>query len=155
DAVVSLVRELPKSDLVSIGSFARELRWWSVAKTAQDTAVMKLPPADVEPTGPTNLEAALRQIVQSLPTSPPVDLLVLTDAEAEWAEANKLAAELKDHHVRVNALLVGAVQSESPLQQLVSSTGGQLVEETDAQKWVLDARRMLRAAMPDGLIRDP
>ena len=94
DALVSVLRELPKSDLVSIGSFARELRWWSVAKDVQDTAMLSLPPNDVEPTGPTNLEHALQQIISSLPTSPPVDLLILTDAEAEFSDATKLATEL-------------------------------------------------------------
>ena len=94
DAPVSVLRELPKSDLVSIGSFARELRWWSVAKDVQDTAMLSLPPNDVEPTGPTNLEHAIQQIISSLPTSPPVDLLILTDAEAEFSDATKLSATL-------------------------------------------------------------
>src|SRR5581483_2490073 len=89
DAILSVLRELPKSDLVSIGSFARELRWWCVAKKAADTLPLRLPPADVQPTGPTNLESALQQIVASLPASPPINLLVVTDAEAKFTDLAK------------------------------------------------------------------
>ena len=133
----------------------RELRWWSVAKNAQDTAVKNLPPADVAPNGPTNLEPAIQQIIGSLPQSPPIELLILTDAEAEFADATTLSATLKDHHIRVHALLVGAPASESPLRRVVESTGGQFVAEPDAQKWTADVRRMLRASMPDQIIREP
>ena len=145
----------PRSDLLSIGSFARELRWWSVAKNAQDTAVKNLPPADVAPNGPTNLEPAIQQIMGSLPQSPPIELLILTDAEAEFADATTLSATLKDRHIRVHALLVGAPASESPLRRVVESTGGQFVAEPDAQKWTADVRRMLRASMPDQILREP
>jgi hypothetical protein len=155
DALVTIIRELPRSDLVSIGSFARELRWWSAAKKASDTATLELPPADVAPNGPTNLEAALQQITQSLPDSPPIELLVLTDAEAQFTDAVGLAAQLKSHHVRVNALLVCPGSADSPLHRVVDSTGGKYVAESDANKWTNDVRKMLRASMPDQILREP
>ncbi len=155
DALVSVLRELPKSDLVSIGSFARELRWWSVAKDVQDTTMLSLPPNDVEPTGPTNLEHALEQIISSLPTSPPVDLLILTDAEAEFSDATKLATELNAHHIRLHVLAIGNVKPDSQLSRLSTSTGGQFDVEVDSNEWALRVRRMLRATMPDEVIREP
>lgn len=155
DALVSVLRDLPKSDLVSIGSFARELRWWSVAKNVADTSLMSLPPPDVAPSGPTNLEAALQQIIGSLPASPPIDVLVLSDAEAEFGDVESLAAALRQHHIRLHALAVAAQKSSPPLRQLAEGSGGQFLQEIDPQKWLASVRRMLRAVMPDQLIRDP
>jgi hypothetical protein len=155
DALVSVLRELPKSDLASIGGFARELRWWSVAKNVADTSLMSLPPPDVAPSGPTNLEAALHQIIGSLPASPPIDLLVLSDAEAEFGDVETLAAALRQHHIRLHALAVASQKSSPPLRRLAEGSGGQFLEEIDSQKWLASVRRMLRAVMPDQLIREP
>ncbi len=155
DALVSILRELPKSDLASIGSFARELRWWSVAKNVADTSLMSLPPPDVAPSGPTNLEAALQQIIASLPASPPIDLLVLSDAEAEFGDVESLAEALRQHHIRLHALAVAAQKSSPALRRLAEGSGGQFLQEIDPQKWLASIRRMLRAVMPDQLIRDP
>src|SRR5205814_1576997 len=44
DALVKILPHLPPSDIVSTGSFARELRWWSTGKTARETAALSLPP---------------------------------------------------------------------------------------------------------------
>jgi hypothetical protein len=155
DAVVAVLRKLPRADLVSIGSFAQELRWWSVAKDVLDTSLISLPPDDVAPNGPTNLEAALKQIAASLPSSPPIDLLVISDTEAEFGDAAALAKTLADHHIRVHALAIGDAPADSALHRIAAATGGQFVAETDPHGWAASVRKMLRAEMPDRIVAGP
>src|SRR5207253_544575 len=81
DALLRAAASLPASDFMSVGSFARELRWWFrdvQVKSAPDLQ----PPRGLEPSGPTNLQAALEQVVTESHGDSPIEMLLLTDAQA-------------------------------------------------------------------------
>jgi hypothetical protein len=154
DAIVQAARSLPEHDLLSIGSFARELRWWSIGKTVKQTVALPLPPADVLPAGPTNLEAALKQVAASLPDSLSAELLLLTDAEANFADPPGIAAMLRQHRIRLDVLAIGDASANGALAQIIHQTGGQQVQRIDPAAWAAETKQMLRAASPDRMIRE-
>jgi Ca-activated chloride channel homolog len=165
DAMVQAARSLPGGDLLSIGSFARELRWWSVGKTVKQTIQLPMPPADVSPGGPTNLEAAMKQIAESTGDSPPGDsppgdslpaeLLLVTDAETNFSEPAGIAAMLLQHRIRLDVLIIGEATGDDALAQIAQQTGGREVRQMDPAAWAAETKRMLRAALPDRMIRVP
>ena len=61
-ALLDAIPFLPPSDLLSVGSFARDLRWWKSGVSVRDAALTRLP-AEIQPSGPTNLDAALSIVV--------------------------------------------------------------------------------------------
>src|SRR5205823_389985 len=64
DAVVKLIGRLHPADHLSVGSFAQDLKWWTSGPSVRQTTGASLPPSDVFPHGPTNLEFALRELAR-------------------------------------------------------------------------------------------
>jgi hypothetical protein len=62
---------------------------------------------------------------------------------------------LRQHHIRLHALAVATPKAPAALRRLAEGTGGQYLQEIDPQKWLASVRRILRAVMPDQLIREP
>ena len=152
-AVAQLLPLLPPSDPVSVGSFARDLRWWSQSKSASETAKLPLPPADVVPQGPTNLQASLQSIVAGLNSSIVTEILIISDADATIDDPAALAAALSAKQARLH-LLATADTPRSPVPRIAQLTGGSVVTEVDPIQWVAATRQLLRAAAPDELQHD-
>src|SRR6059058_3308691 len=84
DALLNIVPLLPPDDALTLGSFARELRWWTTSRSVRESIahLTELPPGDVQPQGPTNLKAALEQIAGERRGAMPTEVLILSDADA-------------------------------------------------------------------------
>jgi hypothetical protein len=156
EAMTGLIRLLPPDDLLGIGSFARVLRWWSNGRSVRATMgnLSSLPPRDLEPRGPTNLQAALEQIAGEQRSGIPTELLILSDADADIDQPRALAERLAASHVRVHLLATAALRDESPLRAIVDATGGKSIAQPDAARWASDLKQLLRAAAPGRIEHD-
>jgi hypothetical protein len=152
-AMLAAMKSLPPADLASIGDFARELRWWSSGTSVSQVPSQVARAASIQPTGPTNLQAAIEQIAAAADPSVPAEVLLLTDAQADIDDPNHLAEALTARHIRLSILAVNDVPANAPIRQLVNRTGGAFVVESDAAKWSDAAGRILQASMPDRLLR--
>ncbi len=155
DAVAGALKQLPPADLVSIGSFADDVRWWSHGKSASETLKLTLPPPDVRPHGATNLETALREIATMASESKlQTQLLIATDAQTTIDAAADIAARFKSRQVKLHLLLIGdpAQATALPaLQSIIAATGGTARTERLPANWASGIRELLRAAEPSRL----
>jgi hypothetical protein len=152
DALARVMPHVPPEDPVSVGSFARGLRWWSRGNSARETAAV-VPPGDVTPHGPTNLQPALESIVAESDGSAPTEILVLSDADAKLDHA-ALAPPLRAKRIRVHLLATADVNADNPVRRLVESTSGTIVAQADPQRWASALRELLRAAAPPHLANE-
>jgi hypothetical protein len=158
-ALAALLPSLPAEDPVSVGSFSSDVRWWSTGRTARQSAALSLPPADVWPSGPTNLAAALDRVAREAPASLASELLVISDADVTIDEPAAIARRLADKRIRLHVLAVGdddrARGGYQALAQIVKTTGGTILRQADVRRWSQDLRRLLEAAWPQRLVRSP
>jgi hypothetical protein len=152
EAAAQLVEHLPKADLVSVGGFAIDLKWWinraPVAKVDQP-----IPPPEESPNGPTNLQAALDAVAQSADRSLPNELLIISDTDAQISDPAALAARLKDARIRTSVLAIGETSQNGALAQIVNATNGRLIQERDVARWPAAMQELARSAAPDHLVR--
>ncbi len=152
DAAAQLLLHLPQSDLVSVGGFARGLRWWingeQVSRVHQS-----IPPPDATANGPTNLQAALETIATSADRSLPNELLIISDTDAAISDAATLASNLTNARVRVSVLSIGGAGPNNALEQIASLTKGRFIQQPDAVKWPAMMRDLARSASPEYLLR--
>jgi hypothetical protein len=158
-AAVGAVGQLPPGDLLSVGSFAGAVRWWSRGRTAAETLAMTLPPPDAGPRGATNLDAALRQVAaEAAADRLPSHLLVATDAQADVRSPAELAGRLKAANVRVHVLFIGDPADAAALpalRTLAGATGGTVVAESLPERWAAGLAELARTAQPDHVRREP
>jgi hypothetical protein len=154
-AVARLLPNLPPEDPVSVGSFAAELTWWSVGKSARETAALSLPPASVSPNGPTNLAAALDRIAREADGGLAGELLVVSDADTTIDNPDDLARRLKDKKIRLHVLAIGEGRGMETLRRMTAATGGTLLRQLDPKAWAGEVRRLLAAAWPKRLMDSP
>jgi hypothetical protein len=154
-AITLLLPALPPHDALSIGSFAQSLTWWSVGKSVENTR--PLPPAGIGPTGPTHLAAALRQIAADSDTgaSAPSQLLLMTDADTDLPDPEKIADALNRKKIHLHLLAIGNGKALPALQQIASLTAGSVLTQLDPGQWVSSANLLLRSAMPDRYRHQP
>jgi hypothetical protein len=154
EAAAQLLEHLPKADLVSVGGFARDLKWWinrrSVANIDQP-----IPPPEESPNGPTNLQAALEAVAQSADRSLPNELLIISDTDVQISDPAVLAARLKEARVLANVLAIGETTQNGALTQIVKATNGRLIQERDVARWPAAMQELARSAAPDLLVRGP
>ena len=155
DSIVKLIPHLPPDDRLSVGSFAKDLNWWSQGKTVRQTQAIPLPPAGVFPHGPTNLQQALSAIAQEPAGDVPRPLLLLTDADVQIDDPYALAAQLKAHHVQIHLLAIGNGSGLATLLEMVRATGGTSVSQFDPHQWVRGAKELLQFATPKLLENQP
>jgi hypothetical protein len=150
------LESLPPNDFVTIGSFARDLRWWSANRSVGETRKLNLPPADASANGPTNLQPALVDIVARVAnTQFPTEVLILSDADAKIDDDDALGKQLADAKVRVSLLATGAdLTTDNSVARIVNLTGGQLVRGDATANWMPQITELLRAAMPDLIVRE-
>ncbi len=155
-AVAALIPSLPPDDDVSLGSFARDLRWWIESRPARSLISTQIVPSEIHPTGPTNLSAVLEQIAASGKSSPtPTELILITDAEAQIPNAIQLAEDLKSAHTRIHLLAIREVDSANLVRQLITQTGGTYLAQADPKLWAGSLRQLFRSASPPRLMTEP
>jgi hypothetical protein len=148
-AVTRLLPQLPANDLLSIGSFAQSLNWWTHDIPAATASRLHLPPEHVQPNGPTNLAAALSQIVSSSDGSSPTQLMLMTDADADLPNPADLSALMIAKKIHVYLLALGNGSALPALRSIAAATGGQVLVQLDPGQWIASANQLLRTAMPD------
>ena len=155
EALANLLPRLPPDDLADVGSFADTLSWWSTGKTVTQTAKLALPPADVYPHGPTNLEPVLLQIARSAAGAMPTHLLLISDADVRIDKPAALIALLRQKNIHLHLLAIGAGSGLPMLRHIAATTGGSVLQQLDPRQWASGAADLLTAAMPTLLEREP
>ncbi len=151
-AIATLLPSLPPNDPVTVGSFAENLRWWSIGKSAKQTPAT--PPADLQPFGPTNLENALLNLIAAADPAMPKQLLLLTDADADIQKMDPIRQGLLQKQIRLDLLaLRDDGRALATLEDLAKATGGQSLRELDPMKWTNAIRKLYAKVAPDRLIR--
>ncbi|MCY2955007.1 MAG: VWA domain-containing protein [Planctomycetota bacterium] len=155
-AMVKLLPSLPPEDPVTIGSFAENLRWWSLGKSAKETAGMALPPPEVRPYGPTNLEDAMLKLIAAADTAMPKELLLLTDADAQVTKLDELRRGLIEKKIRLDLLALREDgRALGQLEELSRATGGQSIRELVPAKWTQAIRKLYAKVGADRLVKQP
>ncbi len=153
-AMTSLLATLPPHDLVSMGNFAQSIRWWTTNQPIADIVPGALPPADVQPGGPTNLQAALQQVITQAPSEQTTQLMLITDGEAPLASTSQLIADMRRKKIRLSILAIGSGEAIPALRAIASATGGMTRTELDASQWASAARNLARAGVPSHLVHE-
>ena len=154
-AVARAVGSLPPHDLVSVAGFAGGVEWWWRGRPVSDARADPLPPAGAGPSGPTELAGALREATSGAGRDTPVELVVLTDANAPLGDAPALAERMRANKLRLHLLALGdeAAEGLAALRQVAGATGGTILREAEPAGWAEAVRRLTRAAAPDLLGR--
>jgi hypothetical protein len=79
----------------------------------------------------------------------------VTDAETVFSDPAGIAAMLREHRIRLDVLIIGEATGDDALAQIAQQTGGREVRQMDATAWQTEAKKILHAAMPDRMIREP
>ena len=153
-AISELASTLPAADSISTGNFAADVRWWRRGSRVADTYVGDLIPDDIVPKGPTNLEPALKQIVQDADVATPTQLVLITDAEAKLPDAAALVQQLKAKRVTVHAITTAPLATDHPLRQIVEGSGGNFIAQADPRRWASALQQVLRSATTPWLMRN-
>lgn len=151
-AIAALLPHLPPSDIVSLGSFARDLHWWSQSQSPADAAKTPLP--HISPSGPTNLQPALQAIASQLDGSLITEIILISDADTTIDDPPALSSALSSKNARLH-LLATADISHSQVPRLVELTGGRLALQLQPAAWIASIRQLLRQTMPDHLQKTP
>ena len=155
DAIVKVIPHLPPDDSVSTGGFAEGLTWWTTGTSLRQTISVPLPPENITPHGPTNLEDAILEIARGLEDEGPKQLMLLTDADAEIKDPAGLEAALRKKNIRLHLLAIENGSALPILRPIVRNTNGTIVKQLDPQKWADAVQTLMRDAAPKLLGREP
>jgi hypothetical protein len=143
-ATRATVAQLPPNDVLSVGGFSDELRWWTRGKPVKEFALGDVPTAR----GPTNLDAALRSLVPSLDRGISSQVVLLTDGQVELRDVEAIAAALKEAGARLHVLAIGRGPGLPALRKPTETTGGTFAEEVEAAAWAAGLMKLLRQVSP-------
>ncbi|HMB95236.1 MAG TPA: hypothetical protein VKK61_04280, partial [Tepidisphaeraceae bacterium] len=115
---------------------------------------IKLPPPNISPQGPTNLQPALQSIASQLDGSAMTEIILISDADATIENPRALANELVKKKIRLS-LLATADAANSSLANIVQLTGGQMVSQLDPHLWNDAAEQLLQATLPNHIEHSP
>lgn len=147
-AAAELLAHLPPHDSTNIGSFARDLRFWAPAAPAGDLAKLSLPPSDIIPQGPTNLDAILQSIAGKLDPGSRIEIIIISDADTTIADPEDLAMRYRDVSARVHLLAIGKSVNTS-VQKFSALTSGSFAQQPDAARWVGSLRQLFLSTLSD------
>jgi hypothetical protein len=153
DAIARLLPQLPPKDRVAVGQFSDDLRWWTTDQSAEETAKLRLPPADAAPHGPTNLESALNRIAADADAAMPTELLILSDCDTRIDKPSELIDLMQRKKIRLNVVALAHGSGIGAIQNIAQATGGQVVEQVDPKQWLQSIRKLAQAALPPRLMQ--
>jgi VWA domain-containing protein len=154
-AAVRLLPQLPPLDLVQIGQFSADLKWWSTNQNAAATAQLSLPPADAAPIGPTDLEAALDHIASETNSALPTRLLILTDCDVQISQPSQLTELLRSKNIQLSVLAIAHGGGFDTVSQIAAATGGTVIEQDDSTHWFSTLSQLSRSVLPQTLMQTP
>lgn len=161
-AALDVLPALPPADALSIGSFNRDLTWWSTGRSVAQTRDVSndLPPRAISPSGPTNLQPVLERLATSATNvtsatdatsatnSTSASALLISDGQATVTDVDALSRRLVSVGLRLHVLHIGSDTAPDALSILARQTGGALIRSTDAAQWTTSARELARQATP-------
>jgi VWA domain-containing protein len=153
-AIIHLLPALPPADVVQIGQFSDSVRWWLPAQSAASAAKMPLPPVNAFPHGPTNLESALNQIAEQTDSALPTQLLLVSDCDAEIGDPAGLQDRLLRKKIHLHVLAIDRGSALEIIRKISAGTGGGVIEQFDAGRWINSIENLSRAALPPLLLRE-
>lgn len=154
-AVLAAMNALPRQDIVTLGSFAESVRWWIEPSPAAEAIAQPLPPRDLQPHGPTNLQAALQHIASAVDPSMPTELLLLTDGQAKLDDADAWIAAFAERRIRLHLLALGDGEAIETLGRIARAGGGGVLSADDPARWVESAVMLAQQALPDHVMLEP
>ncbi|MFI5381857.1 MAG: VWA domain-containing protein [Tepidisphaerales bacterium] len=153
-AIVKLLPHLPPDDPVTLASFSERVNWWSRGRPARETISLALPA--IVPSGPTNLEPSLRDVIDRAEAGMPAELLLLSDTDAPILKPETLRADMLQKRIRLHVLVLGPDgRGEAALRDIARATGGAVVSEMDPAHWADAARKLFQQASPERLMAEP
>jgi hypothetical protein len=115
---------------------------------------MALPPADVRPYGPTNLEDAMLKVIAAADAAMPKELLLLTDADAQVTKIEELRRGLIEKKIRLDLLALREDgRALGQLEELSRATGGQSMRELVPAKWTQAIRKLYAKVGADRVVK--
>lgn len=155
DAMLGVLPTLPPDDLLSVGTFAESLTWWTTGASVRQAMALPLPPPGSGPHGPTNLQEALAELAEPTTDGLPRQVLLLTDADARIDNPAALAQRLRRANAHLHLLAIGRGSGLPALQLIAGATGGVVLEQTSPARWSQGLQKLMRAGAPRLLGRDP
>ena len=154
-ALRSVLPSLPPEDLASLGSFAKDVKWWAQSRSARELVSMSFPPREIVPTGPTNIAQALAQLnsTGAAAGSGRTEIVLITDADAKIDDPAALATAMQQAKARLHLLSLQEAPADNPVRRIVERTGGIFLNESNSTQWARALRQLLRAAAPDRIVR--
>ncbi len=153
-AMIRLLPHLPPEDPVTLASFSERVTFWSRARSASETVSAALPV--IQPSGPTNLEPALRDVIDRAHAGMPAELLLLSDTDAVIERSEILREAMLKKRMRLHVLVLGPNgRGEAALRDIAKATGGAVVAEIDPAHWADAARKLFQQASAERLVADP
>jgi hypothetical protein len=149
-AAVNLLSHLPPNDPVNIGSFARDMRFWSPLAKASEMARKPLPPSDVVPQGPTNLEPILKELASRLDPGSRIEIILISDGDATIQNPEAIAESFRKNSARIHLLATGN-SSRASVQRLTVLTAGSFAPQADPALWNSSLRQLLAGTLVDRL----
>ena len=153
-AIGALLPVLPADDPLTLGSFSDSLRWWTTGRTVRQTRALRLPPAGVGPSGPTNLQPTLKQLAREADDAMPKQLLLMTDAQTTLEEVGELGRQLAQKRIRMHALAIAPGEAIDAIRRLCRETGGQFMKSFDPREWAESLEQLASAAGEDYVVRE-
>jgi hypothetical protein len=156
-AAMALVSSLPPADIVDVGSFARDVRWWSRGRDAGATSTELTTTArKISPNGPTNLLPAIESTAgEQTSAMTPRRIILLTDGGADPLDIATVTTRLRATSATLYVLAIGRGPATASLETVAAATGGTVIDEADPSRWSRAAGELARAAQPDHLQRLP
>jgi len=148
-AAVGVLKDLPPDDPVTLGQFSDDVRWWIAGQSAREAAQQALPPADAQPQGPTNLQAALLRIADESTAKLPTQLLLLSDCDTTFTKADEVAAKLAARQIHLSVLAIGQGSALATVAGIAQKTGGQVMTQFDSHAWAAGVMKLMRAGKPE------
>jgi hypothetical protein len=147
-SMLAVLPHLPPDDLADVGSFAQSLTWWTSGKSVSQARQQTLPPSDVSPHGPTNLEPVLLEIAGRPDEDMPRQLLLISDADVQIDHPDALISMLRKKQIQLHVLAIGDGGGLAILRHISAATGGAVLQKIDPAQWANGAAELLGSAMP-------
>jgi hypothetical protein len=138
DAVERSAARLPADDRVDVATFARTLTWH--ARGAPPAEIRS--PQDVTPTGPTNLRAAINELVSTCDGTASVEVILLSDGQADLGDVASLRSALAAKRVSIRWLALSPATGDSPLGAIAQS----VADAGEPVRWATELQSMIGRA---------
>ena len=153
-AIVKLLPHLPPEDPVTLANFSERVTFWSRGRSARETLSLALP--TIQPSGPTNLEPVLREVIDRADAGMPAELLLLSDTDAQIDQPEVIREAMLKKRIRLHVLVLGPNgRGEAALRDIAKATGGAVAAELDPAHWADAARKLFQQASAERLVAEP